>query len=111
MYKSRKISPVLPKMLPPMLPMVSWASMAFQGTMLAIEAQQVIALRLSKIALGGPDVQRETELMVSEKLSAMVEGGQMIVAAAIAGDTGLGHDEVMKLYRRKVRANRKRLSA
>ena len=87
-----------------------WIDMAFQGAMLAIETQQVIALRLAKIALGGPDVQRETELMVSEKVSAMVEGGQMMMQAAISGDTG-GSDRVVRLYRRKVRANRKRLSA
>ncbi len=87
-----------------------WADMAFQGTMLAIEAQQVIALRLSKIAMGGPDVQRETELMMSEKVAAMVESGQMMMAAAFSGDT-TGSDRVVRLYRRKVRANRKRLSA
>lgn len=97
---------------PPTLPtMMPWANMAFQSAMLAIEAQQVIALRLSKIALGGPDMRRETELMVSEKVAAMVEGSQIIMAAAIAGDTGLAHDKVIKLYRSKVRANRKRLSA
>ena len=78
--------------------------------MLAIEAQQVIALRLSKIAMGGPDVRRETRLMMSEKVAAMVEGGQMMIAAAATGDA-TGSDRVVRLYRRKVRANRKRLSA
>ena len=87
-----------------------WANMAFQGAMLAIETQQVIALRLARIAQGGPGVRRETELMVSEKVAAMVEGGQMMMQAAFAGDTS-GSDRVVRLYRRKVRANRKRLSA
>ncbi len=97
-----------PPVVPPIPP---WASAALQSAMLAIELQQVIALRLSKIAFGGPDVQRETELMLSEKVAAMVASGQLMMAAAIAGDTGFAHEEVMKLYRRKVRANRKRLSA
>ena len=86
-----------------------WAEMAFQSTMLAIEAQQVIALRLSKIAMGGPDVRRETNLMMSEKIAAMVEGGQMMMTAAVSGDSR-GSGRVVRLYRRKVRANRKRLS-
>ncbi len=90
-------------------PDMGLTSMAFQGTMLAIEAQQVIAMRLTKMALGGPDVQREAELMVSEKLETMTEGGQMMMMAALGGKQD-GADKVMQLYRRKVRANRKRLA-
>ena len=90
--------------------MFPWATMAFQSTMLAMEAQQVIAMRLTKMALGGPDVQREAELMVSEKLETMVEGGQMMMMAALGGKSD-GADKVVQLYRKKVQANRKRLSA
>ena len=78
--------------------------------MLAIEAQQVIALRLTKMALGGPGAQKEAELMVSEKLTAMTEGGQMMMMGALGGKQDLNADKVMQLYRRKVRANRRRLS-
>jgi hypothetical protein len=92
------------------LPWANMASMAFQSTMLAIEAQQVIAMRLSKMAFGGPAAQKESELMVSEKLEAAVEGGQMMMMAALGGKSDMGADKVMQLYRRKVRANRKRLS-
>jgi len=90
--------------------MFPWATMAFQSTMLAIEANQVITMRLTKMALGGPDVKREAELMVSEKLETMAQGGQMMMMAALGGQHDLGADKVMRLYRRKVRANRKRLS-
>jgi hypothetical protein len=89
---------------------MAFANMAFQTTMLAIEANQVIAMRLTKMALGGPDVQREAELMVSEKLETMAEGGQMMMMAALGGKHD-GADKVVQLYRRKVRANRRRLSA
>ncbi len=88
----------------------NWASMAMQTTMLAIEAQQVIALRLTKMALGGPGVQREAELMVSEKLEAMADSGQTMFNAAIGGQPDLGAGKVIKNYRTAVRANRKRLS-
>ncbi len=90
--------------------MAGMADMAYQSTMLAIESQQVIAMRLTKIAFGGPDVQRETELMISEKLETMVESSQVMMMAAFGGKPDLGADKVMQLYRRKVSANRKRLS-
>jgi hypothetical protein len=87
-----------------------WAKMAMDSAMLAIESQQVIALRLTKMACGGPDVQREAELMVSEKLSAMVDSSQMLMNAAIVGQADLGAGKIIKHYRTAVRANRKRLS-
>jgi hypothetical protein len=91
--------------------MFTWGQMAFQGTMLAIEAQQVIAMRLTKMALGGPDVHKEAELMVSEKLETMAEGGRIMTMAALGGKSDMGADKVVQLYRRKVRANRRRLSS
>ncbi len=86
-----------------------FAGMAFESTMLAIESQQVIAMRLTKFAFGGPDVQREAELMVSEKLDSMAEASRMLVMAALGGQSD-GADKVMKHYRKKVSANVKRLS-
>jgi hypothetical protein len=78
--------------------------------MLAIEAQQVIALRLTKLALGEPDSQREAELMVSEKMQAMVDSGHTIFKAALGGQPDMGAGKVIERYRTTVRANRKRLS-
>lgn len=74
-------------------------------TMLALEAQQVIALRMARLALGGPAVAaRETRRMVSEKAVAAVETGLHL---AVGGSP----DKVVRHYRRKVQANRDRLSA
>lgn len=91
-------------------PNMALASMALQGAMLTFEAQQVIGLRLAKVALGGPDVQRETELMLTEKLDTMAESGRLMMQATFGGKKDLGAADVMQLYRRKVRANRRRLS-
>jgi len=91
-------------------PGTNFANLAMQSTMLAIEAQQVIALRLTKMAMGGPDVQREAELMVSEKLEALTTAGHEVAKAAITGKHDLGADQVMQMYRRKVRANKRRLT-
>ncbi|MDE8346085.1 MAG: hypothetical protein POH28_07940 [Acidocella sp.] len=93
------------------IPASSLANMVFQSTMLAIEAQQVIALRLTKMALGGPDIQQEAELMVSEKLETLAESGGMMMQAAISGAHDFAAPKILALYRRKVRANRRRLAA
>jgi hypothetical protein len=92
-------------------PLSAFADMAFQSTMLAIESQQVIAMRLTKFAMGGPDVMREAELMVSEKMRSMAETGQMMVMAALGGKHDLDAPKVVKHYRQKVSANVKRLSS
>jgi hypothetical protein len=71
--------------------------------MLGIEAQQVIWLRSVQIAGGGKAGKREARLMVSEKLAAAGE-------AALSLAAGKSVDIVVDGYRRKVRANRRRLS-
>jgi hypothetical protein len=91
--------------------MFSWTSMAYHGTMLAIESQQVIAMRLTKMALGGPGVRKEAELMVSEKMETAAESSRMMLMAMLGGQSDMGAEKVMTLYRRKVTANRRRLSA
>jgi hypothetical protein len=75
----------------------------FNMMMLAGEAQQVIWLRTMKLALGGAKAEREAKLMVSEKInSAQVEALKLIMGGSLETTT--------KNVRRKVRANRKRLS-
>jgi hypothetical protein len=90
-------------------PTVNFASMAMQSAMLAIESQQVIAMRLTQMALGGPGVQKEAELMVSEKIESMAEVGQMMMMATLGGAHDMGAGKAMQHYRTKVRANRRRL--
>lgn len=72
-------------------------------SMLAFEAQQAVWLRGMKLAAGGTGAEREANLMVNEKLSA----GQQAILKAAAGAAPIG---IVRGYRRKVRANVKRLS-
>jgi len=72
------------------------------ATMLAIEAQSVISARLTQFAMG-LGTSAETNLMVSEKIFALAEA----VATVAAG--GSVH-EVVRGYRKHVRANLRRLS-
>jgi hypothetical protein len=90
--------------------MTPWTQMAMDSTMLAIESQQVIAMRLTKFAMGGPDVDREAQLMVSEKMESLAKVGEMMMLAAIGGQHDMGAGRVVKHYRHKVRANAKRLA-
>lgn len=75
----------------------------FEISMLAFEAQQAMWLRGAKLASGGPEADREAERMVVEKVVA----AQQAAAKMITGTTPIG---VVRGYRRKVRANVRRLS-
>jgi hypothetical protein len=68
-----------------------------------LEAQMVVALRLLKLAKGGPAAQKEAHKMVSEKLVASVKAATTLVG-------GGSLQSVVKRYRTIVRANKKRLS-
>jgi len=72
-------------------------------SMLAFEAQQAIWLRSMKIAAGGRSADREARLMVTEKVSAAQN-------AVLQAATGTAPASIARGYRRKVRANVRRLS-
>jgi hypothetical protein len=76
----------------------SWLSLS----MLAIESQQVIGLRLLKHAAGGPKAQAEANRMVSEKIAAASHATGRLMSGASA-------DSIVTSYRKKVRANSRRL--
>ena len=74
----------------------------YQLTMLAIESQTVIALRLVKLSSGGTAAADEARRMVSEKVSAGALAATTIL-------TGGGVDKAIESTRRRVRRNAKRL--
>jgi hypothetical protein len=77
----------------------SWFNLA----MLTAESQQVVWLRTMKLAAGGVVAEREASRMVTEKvLAAQMEAERLMLGAT--------PDSVVKRYRRKVRANVRRLS-
>jgi hypothetical protein len=71
--------------------------------MLAAESQQVMWLRLMKLSAGGAAAQAEANRMTSEKVMA----GAQAMGRLMLGDSP---DRVVSHYRRKVRANARRLS-
>jgi hypothetical protein len=75
----------------------------FTVILLALESSEVIGLRVTKLAGGGVDAQRETHLMVSEKIGAVVEAGARLLCGATAVN-------VIDRFREQVAANAERLS-
>ncbi|HEY1981035.1 MAG TPA: hypothetical protein VGH13_13205 [Xanthobacteraceae bacterium] len=79
--------------------------------MLGFEAQQVVALRLMRIAAGGARGQAEAQRMVTEKVGALAEAQAAAVTTAITGGNShrLGK-KVVGVYKKRVRGNRRRLT-
>jgi len=80
-----------------------------QGAWLAMEAQQVIALRLMKLAMGGSAATQEAHLMVTEKVDATTRAAGMVAAAMARGTFDGCADAVVRMLRQEVQANRTRL--
>lgn len=81
-----------------------------EATMLAAEAQSVIALRLARLARGGRHAEAEAARMVIEKGTAFLAANAAAVAAVSMGGMPLAADIMIATYRQSVRANHRRLS-
>ena len=94
----------------PKKPRDPWLRLGQSVFMLGGESASVIALRSMKIAAGGAAAEREARRMVEEKIAA----AQALQLLALTGGLGFGLPTVaqssLNNYRRKVRANRRRLS-
>lgn len=87
----------------------AWMRTGFDFWMLGAEAGTVMTMRVAKLALGGADANVEAELMVSEKVRAMIELQTKMMTGAL-GTTPLSNTRgALKHYRAKVAANDKRL--
>ena len=81
----------------------NWMKLATDMALLGVEAQQVIGMRLARIAAGGRGADFENKRMVSEKIAAAQE-------AAMSLMTGGSPEKVVTRYRTHVRKNKTRLS-
>ena len=79
-----------------------WIRLSLDATMLAVEAQTVIGLRLMMLGAGGTAAQAEAHRMVAEKSRAFAE------AATTLAMGGTAH-AVVAGYRKHVRPNARRL--
>ena len=79
-----------------------WMRLSLDATMLAVEAQTVIGLRLMMLGTGGAAAQAEAHRMIAEKSRAFVE------AASTLASGGTAHT-VVAGCRKHVRASAGRL--
>lgn len=88
----------------------TWARLGFDMMTLGLEASSVVALRMLQFGAGGPRAAAEAELMVAEKVRAAAELQTKAWVAAMTGAALPTPRAAVAHYRRKVRANRRRLS-
>lgn len=81
----------------------AWMKFATDSTRLYQETQEVMGLRMMKLALGGPAGQIEAQRMIAEKGFAFAEAAGSLAA-------GGSLERVVRRYRSHVRANKRRLS-
>lgn len=81
----------------------AWMKLAFTSAQAWQEAQTVMTLRMMRLARGGALAQAESTRMVTEKSAAVVE-------AAMTVATGGSAEKVVRGYRTRVRANKRRLT-
>ncbi|WP_213980674.1 hypothetical protein [Sphingomonas sp. dw_22] len=91
-------------------PYAGWAGAGLDAWALGMEASTVIGLRLAKMAMGGPAARSEAWLMLSEKMQAATELQTALVTGQLGATPLAGTRKVLRHYRRKVKANRRRLS-
>ena len=86
-----------------------WPGIAFDAWVLAFEASWVVGLRALRLAAGGASATAEAQRMVGEKIDA----GLALQAKLLSGNLGVtpprAATRTLAHYRRKVRANRRRL--
>jgi hypothetical protein len=87
----------------------SWFALTFQAAQLGWEAQNVVALRFVRLAGGGAAGAKEAQLMVTDKLAAL-EAQLAAVANVLTGDGLKIADKILRVFRKRVRANKRRLS-
>jgi hypothetical protein len=81
----------------------AWMDFAFASARLCYEAQEVVNLRLTKLARGGDDSHAEAQRMVAEKGFALAEA-----VATLSGGGSI--QTVLRRYQSHVRTNKRRLS-
>ena len=89
----------------------SWLHLSLSAWQASLEAQQVISLRLALLAGGSASAGAEAARMVSEKTSTALEVQHAAVVAAMTGNAGMIPARTLAIYRRKIRANQRRLRA
>jgi hypothetical protein len=77
---------------------------------LAVESGTVVGLRMLAAVEGGPTWPVEARLMVQEKTKAAIDAQALVMTSLLAGTAASAPSRTLALYRRRVKANRRRLT-
>lgn len=84
----------------------------FEAARFGADSHNVIALRMMRLANGGPLAATEATQMISEKVAAFTEAQGALMSALVSGSSlDAAAAKAYAPYRRAVRANRRRLGA
>jgi hypothetical protein len=86
-----------------------WFRLSLSVVRLGLEVQALIGLRLFRIATGGVAALPETARMVPEKAAALAEANRIVALGAASGRSDQSCAKVVRMYRKRVGANRTRL--
>lgn len=90
-------------------PYAGWIGASMDAWTLGMEASTVIGLRVAKLAMGGTDAEGEARRMVSEKMQSAYELQMAMMTGQLGASPVAGARKVIRHYRRKVKANKRRL--
>lgn len=93
----------------PISPFALW-QLGYDAWQLGVESSTVIGLRTMRMMAGGPAADAEAKLMVSEKVGAAMDIGTRAMTGGLGTSPRPAAAKVISHYRRKVRANQRRLS-
>jgi len=86
-----------------------WAAVALDAWMLGLDASTVVGLRALKLASGGRAAEAESSRMLNEKVAAVQSWQRLALSGGLGLDAAGAASKTLRHYRRKVKANQRRL--
>jgi hypothetical protein len=88
-----------------------WLTLGLKTIQMGVEVQSVIALRMLRLAAGGARMEAEVTRMITEKPAAAAEAQAVAAVAAMKGHPQhVVAGKTLKVFKKRVRANKRRLS-
>jgi hypothetical protein len=107
-----RLRPVLSCVAKRRAPLFNLMHAWFEAAQFGADSQRVIALRMMKLASGGPQATTEARRMVSEKIHAFGMAQTAVMSALMTGSSlEAAAVKAYVPYRRAVRANSRRLGS
>ena len=91
-------------------PYTPWLDVSMKAWALGLESSSVIGLRMMKMAAGGAAAELEAGRMVGEKVEAAIALQTLAMTGGLGPTAHGAASKSIAHYRRKVRANRRRLA-